>query len=90
MRPGGRSIAEYPQLADPLFIDKVRALEVRHEVSGRKEGPPSIALQSSPLSLLYLTGGTKLNTFMTNRKVYPPLAARHRTTCPFFGSPAPL
>jgi hypothetical protein len=24
----------------------------------------------------------------TNRKVYPPRAARHRTTCPFFGSGA--
>jgi hypothetical protein len=26
----------------------------------------------------------------TNRKVYPHLAARHRTTCPFSGSPAPV
>ena len=35
-------------------------------------------------------GGGLASLMSTDRKVYPPLAARRRTICPFSGSPAPV
>ena len=68
---------------------------------GRKPNPPSGALRISveqprdlfswhDIHLRKTSVIARAVQVVTDRKIYPPLAARRRTICPFFRSPAPV